>query len=178
MPAATASAARSMARTTWPAVLAAVWLACLPIGRAHGAAGDRGFRARADGICASAARELKPLDRRLVEIFDPLKAGEPSARADYATLLESTIAIHRRADRRLSRIHPARARAKRFRAMIAADRLLFGPRAERVATLYRQPSSAENAAEIERLEKLAKERARHFQRLVAHLGLSDCRNLD
>ncbi|MEA2479520.1 MAG: hypothetical protein QOJ07_1442 [Thermoleophilaceae bacterium] len=62
--------------------------------------------------------------------------------------------------------------------MIAADRLLFGPRAERVATLYRQPSSAENAAEIERLEKLAKERARHFQRLVAHLGLSDCRNLD
>jgi hypothetical protein len=92
--------------------------------------------------------------------------------------LTSTIAIHRRVDRKLSKIHPPRAHARRFRAMIAADRLLFGPRAERVAELHRRPTSPENTAEIERLTKLAESRAKHFQRLVRRLGLSDCRNLD
>jgi hypothetical protein len=55
-------------------VRAAVWLGCLPAASAHGGAGQRDFRSRADDVCAAAVRQLKPLDRRLVEIFDDLKA--------------------------------------------------------------------------------------------------------
>jgi hypothetical protein len=169
---------RTMTGRTWRAALAAAWLACLPIGYAHGATGEREFRSHADDICASAVGQLKPLEQRLVEIADALEANDPSARAEYATLATSTIAIHRHADRRLSRVRPPHTLARRYRAMLAIDRLRFGPQAERLAALYRQPSSPETDAEIARLSKLQDARRDRFQRLVRRLRLSDCRNLD
>lgn len=165
-------------RQDWLTALVVAWLMCLPLGYAHGASRPHDFRTSANKICAAAARELDPLDRRLVKIYDALQANEPAARTEYASLVTSTIAIHRRADRRLADIHPPRALTRRYRAMIAADRLLFGPRAQRVASLYRQRSSPENDAEIQRHGKVAKSRAKRFQELVRLLRLSDCRNFD
>jgi hypothetical protein len=167
-----------MTGRVWRAALAAAWLVCVPVGSAQGATGHRDFRSHADDICASTVRELAPLERRLAEIYDALKADEPSARAEYSKIAMSVIAIHRRADRRLSDVRPPRALARRYRTMLATDRLRFGPQADRLAALYGQPSSPATDAEVERLTKLLDVRADRFLRLARRLRLSDCRKLD
>jgi hypothetical protein len=81
-------------------------------------------------------------------------------------------------NRRLAPIHPPPAFSERYRAMIAIDRLRYGPDAVRVAALCRQPSSADSDAEIKRLVKRSKARDKRYKRAVIKNRTDGCGAVD